>query len=794
MVAGILLRKLRRDLFERKGALCALLLIVMIGVGSFAALTATFRDLDEARDRYYAEQRVGDFTVFLKRAPLWVAPEIEGLHNVKRAKGRIDLEARILLGGDPHPIPGRVISLPAPRRAVINDVQLVCGTWFSGPRAREVILNDAFAEANGLAPGDRIRVLLLDREHDLLVTGTAMSPEFVYLIPSSGGFAPDPARFGVMYLPEPLLEEAGDLDSAVNQIVGQVHDRSPRAVRETLEQIERRFDAFGVTHTMPYFEQPSIRFLADELAGLKVSATVMPLIFLVVAALILNVLMSRLVRQQRSIIGTFKALGFGNLSIGMHFASFGVAVGLTGGVLGAAFGIWMQHALLGLYRSVYALPGIEARSHPDLLAAAVAISVLCAILGTGKGLRDALRLSPAEAMRPAMPEKGGRVLPERIPFLWRALSFRGKVILRTIFRNPFRSGVSVLASVIATALIVASIANLDALDFVISHEFERISHEDVTVVLRNPAELEAAAELATLDRVSLVEPHLSVAATLSHGSRGKRTSVLGIPSNNRLKTPLDGNGRPLKIPEAGLVLTAKLAEILSVEVGDPIRFRPLIGERREVWSPVVSIVDTYLGLNAYANLAYLSRLIGEEEAGNTLLATTVNGDVPIGLLEELNKRPAVLGIGERKRSLEQIDRTFGDSMWIMIGCLVLFAGLIAFGSVLNAALVSMNERRGEVGTLRVIGYSPAQVASIFAGESALLNLTGIALGLGVGIGLTHLLSGAYSTELYRFPVVIYPSRLLLSAGLMIGFVGLAQLIVLRLIHRLPWLEVLNVKE
>ena len=163
-------------------------------------------------------------------------------------------------------------------------------------------------------------------------------------------------------------------------------------------------------------------------------------------------------------------------------------------------------------------------------------------------------------------------------------------------------------------------------------------------------------------------------------------------------------------------------------------------------------------------------------------------------MAELRRRPAIVGLGERTRSLTQIYDTFGKTMQTQLVIMILFAGLIAFGSVLNASIVSLSERRREVGTLRVLGYTPLQVGSIFSGESYLLNGFGLLLGLGAGVGLTHLLAMAFDTELYRFPAIVFPSRVLWTVLVMFIFVTAAQWVVHRMIRALPWLEVLSVKE
>jgi len=520
----------------------------------------------------------------------------------------------------------------------------------------------------------------------------------------------------------------------------------------------------------------------------------MPTTFLVVAALVLNVLIGRLVAQQRTVIGTLKALGYSSGSVTRHYLAYGAVIGSAGGVAGLLLGWGIQVGLVMLYRQFYTLPSIEAHPYPDILFLGFSISVAVAVLGTIRGVRFAAGLAPAEAMRPPPPEKGGKVLPERIPAFWQPLPFRWKMILRAVFRNPFRSLVSALASTISTALIVMALCNVDALIYLMNYQFEKVSHEDSSVSLRDPKGRRSVAELGTLPSVSTTEPQLSVTCDVSNGPYRKRMGVTGLPPRNRLCTPLDRDGRPIVVPEAGLVLSKKLAEILHARPGDSVRLRPLIARRQEVTAPVVGTVDTFLGLSAYADIGYLSRLLGESWVANVILSDSFAGSRRATFMNALKERPSVMGIGERTRSLTQMEETFGRNMGMMISIMVLFAGLIAFGSVLNAALVSLSERQREVGTLRVLGYTPRQVSAIFSGESYLLNVAGIALGLCAGIGMAHLLSRAYNTELYRFPVVIYPSRLAISAAIMLVFITLAQFIVYRLIRKLEWLEVLKIRE
>lgn len=787
-------RKLARDLWQRKGSLITLLVIIAIGVGAYVGTASVWRDLDNARRDYYRNQRLAHFVVDLKRLPQWAVAETRALPGVSELRGRVRQSVLMELPGVQRPIPGAMVSMPQRRRPVLNDVLLRAGSWFSGSNEKEVILDHAFAEAHALRPGDRIKALLLDRQHDLLVVGIAQSPEFIYLIPPDGGFAPDPARYGVLYTSERFLQDSSDLQGAWNQLIGTLHDSSPTSVNNMLALLADRLDPFGVTLTTSMRDDPSVRYLEDELAGLEVQSRVMPMLFLGVAALVLNVLLGRLVAQQRTVIGTLRALGYGAAVVTRHYLSYGLAVGLAGGLAGIAMGWWIQAEMIAMYHDFFALPGLAQRMHLDVAITGLGISVLFALAGTWKGVRNAAGMAPADAMRPPAPERGGRILPERIPALWRRIPFSGKMVLRTVFRNPFRSLVSVLAAAISSALVFTALSMVDALDYLMRYEFERVAHQDFTVALRDPDAVSTETEVVRMPNVAFTEPQLGVVSDLSRGAYRKRTGVMGLPPGGRLYTPLGHDGQPLVIPDAGLVLTRKLAEILHAQPGDSLRLRPLIGRRVEVEAVVSGVTDNFFGLSAYADIRYLSRLLGEAQAANTVLGALQPGTTPDALLDELKKRPTIVGIGERLRAFALLEESFGETMGAMIGVMVFFSGTIAFGSVLNSALVSLSERQREVATLRTLGYRSGQVSGLFVGEGLLLNGAGVVAGLFAGVGLAHLLSLAYSTELYRFPAVILPGTLLLSALLVVLFVVAAQLILFRMVRRLDWLAVLNVKE
>ncbi len=795
MVGGVLTRKLLRDLWRRKGSLAALVVIVMIGTMIFVAYQSVYRDLYGAWSRYSSELRLCDGVIDVKRAPAWAVSSLEEMPGVERVRGRVSLSALIDLEDQVIPVAGNAISMPDSReRAALNNIRLIRGGWFSGPEADEVILDNNFAEAHGLRPGDRIKVTLLDKQHDLLVVGAATSAEFIYLIPPSGGFAPDPERYGVLYMPERFLQRSGDLEGAWNQVLVKSTNARTRDIENLLTTIEHRLDPYGVSNSGLMLEQASVKFLLDEMNGVETAAKIMPVIFLGVAALILNVIMSRLVAQERIVIGTLRALGYSRGAVFRHYLAFGGFVGLMGGVLGVLLGMQAESGLTAVYGTMFTMPYIAPHFYPGVMGIGLVIGIVFSLLGSLKGVRNAMRLEPAEAMRPPPPERGGKVLPERIPALWRLLPFRWKMIMRAVFRNPFRSGVTIFAGMISTAMILATVTMTDALDYLMEYQFDKMNHHDISVSLRDAEGDDIMTEITRLPGTAYAEQQLAVPCDLRRGGVSKRTAVTGLTQAHRLTTPLDKDGKPIRIPEQGLLLTKKLAEILDVQPGDTLHLRPLIGERREIEAPVVATYQTYMGLSAYADIGYLSRLLGEESAANTMLLRQQPGSDMEPFYAAIAKRPAVVGFAERERALNQVEEEFGQMMNVSLFIMVFIAGCVAFGSVFNSALVSLSERQREVGTLRVLGYTPLHVAEIFSGESFMLNFIGIVFGMGLGVALAYGLSVAYNTELYRFPTVVYPQRVVEAALIMAFFITAAQLVILRMIRKLDWLEVLKVKE
>ncbi|HXT57411.1 MAG TPA: FtsX-like permease family protein, partial [Pirellulales bacterium] len=320
-------RKLLRELRASGGLLIAITSIMAVGVGCYVALGFAFQNLSIAKREYYAECRMADFAVEVKKAPLAELAPLEKIPGVVEIRPRIQFFATVDLPRVAEPLNGIVLSLPDRREPTINDIVLRRGGYFTDTRDNEVILNDAFARRQGLHPGQWVHLLLNNRRQELFVVGTAVSSEFTYLV-GPGAITPDPEHLGVFYIKRSFAEDVFDFDGAANQVLGRLAPNLRDRPEEVLRRAELLLAPYGVFTTVPLSEQPSNRFLTNEIQGLEAFGVINPAVFLSVAALVLNVLMTRLTEQQRVVVGTLKALGYLDRQVFAHFLKFGLCIGL----------------------------------------------------------------------------------------------------------------------------------------------------------------------------------------------------------------------------------------------------------------------------------------------------------------------------------------------------------------------------------------------------------------------------------------------------------------------------------
>jgi putative ABC transport system permease protein len=774
--------------------LLAIILIITAGNTCFVALLSSYFNLLGARENYYANYGMGDFWVELKKCPSSEMDRIlKDFPDILTARQRLVFPARVDIPGSTEPVSGMVLSLPPDQESPVNDIIIRRGSAFTYELRNQVICSEKFARSRGINPGDTLTLITGGVRKELVVTGTADSPEFVYLA-SPGSLMEDTKNYGVFYIKQDFAEDLYNFEGACNNLVGILSPEGKKHTPALLRKLSERLTPYGVYTAYPRKEQFSALLLDSEIQGLRSMSVVLPLVFLGISALILNVLMTRMAEQQRTTAGTLKALGYSNRGLLPHYLGFGIFPGVIGGLLGS---LLSSQGLTLIYRNYFTFPRLSAGLYPGVFMAALALSALFAALGTLRGLYAILRLSPAEAMRFPAPRGGKTLFLEKVLALVISLGAPWKMVLRSIFRQPLRSLIALLSSSLGAAILLLAFGFVDSMESMMSFQFEKVLRSDYRITFKNPLSGEALQDLSRLPGVLRGEPLFSVGGTFIHGHLRKRGSITGILPQGDLVVPRNRKGEAVPLPSEGLLITERMAQQLRIAPGDYLRFLPLRGEQKEQILPVASVIYSTLGLGVYAPLEYLQKIMREEDTlseVSLILEPRSSPEIRRNFLKALEERPEIESIANTLREKQLLQEQFDGSLRGTAVVMILFAGIIFFGSILNGALISLEERKREIATLKVLGYTDPAIGSLFLREILLTNLSGTVLGIPLGyLGLLGLVK-AFENDLYAFPGVVHPLSCLGTLLLALLFVLLSYGVLYRSLRRLPWQDALNVKE
>lgn len=784
-------RKLFRDLWHLRGQVLAIAAVIMGGVATLVMSLSTYDSLATTRDRFYAEYRFAEVFVNLKRAPEPVAERLAAIPGVEQLETRVKAGVKLEVAGFSDPITGQLLSLPDVGEPRLNGLHLKRGRSVQPWSTDEVVLSDTFADAHGFQPGDRLAAIIHGKRKQLTVVGVAVSPEYVYQI-APGAMFPDFKRYGVLWMGRSALAAAFDMEGAFN------HASLTLAPGARLEDVIDRVDAvlgqYGGTGAYGRRDQFSNRFLDEEMKQLQTMATIFPAIFLGVAAFLLNVVLGRLITLQRDQIAILRAFGYPHAAIGLHYLKLVLVMAALGVAAGIALGAWFGQGLAHVYReTTFRFPYLDYQLSPGVIAVAFLAGAMAAVGGTVFSVARAMRLSPAEGMRPETPEVYRATLVERVG-LARRFSAPTRMILRHVERRPLKALLTVLGIACAGALMMVGNYQKGAIDFMVDVQFRQAAREDLGVAFIEPTSGRALHELAALPGVDVVEGYRDVPAILRFGQYRHRGAIFGIPPAGALHRSLDRNLAPVAVPPGGVVLTDYLAnEILHVKPGDFLTVEVLEGNRPVRQVPVLGITRQFLGVSAYMQQASLNELLREgDTVSGAYLALEPGREDEV--YARLHERPRVLGMVANRAAIQSFYATIGEFILFYNLVATLLAGAIGFGVVYNAARISLSERGRELASLRVLGFTRGEIAYILLGELALLTLVAIPVGFAVGVGLVGILVAAFQNELYRLPLLLTPQNFAMGASVILASAVASGLLLWRRLGRLDLVAVLKTRE
>ncbi|HEY5618553.1 MAG TPA: FtsX-like permease family protein [Vicinamibacterales bacterium] len=785
----VLDRKLVRDLWAMKGQAFAIAIVICAGVTMYVTYLSNFDSLQRTRAAYYEEARFADIFASLTRAPSWLEERIAAVPGVAVVDTRVVADAALDVPGMAEPAVGRLISLPGNEAPRLNGVYLRRGRWIDPSRTDEVLASEMFCEEHGLNPGDTVSIVINGRWRRLIIAGVVLSPEYVYAI-RPGEMIPDSRRFGIFWMDRRALASAFNMEGGFNDVAVTLVPGA--STTETIAELDRLLEPYGGRGAVSRSLQASAWTLENELAQLETFGFLVPLIFFGVAAFVLHVALTRALALQRVQIAALKALGYSNAAIAWHYIKWALVIASVGASAGVVAGAWLGAKLIGLYNEFFRFPILSYHLSAGVAAESVAASLVVAALGAQSAVRRAVRVPPAEAMRPVAPARYRTSVLERLSLRLRP-TLATRMVLRNLERQPARALMSTIGIALAVAVLLVGLSFIDVMDALIDQQFTRVMRQDATLAFVEPRARRVMYDVRHLPGVLDTEPMRIVPARLRAGTRARTLAITGIPETPHLNRVVDRAGTSIAMPPYGLVLSRVLGERLSVQPGDDVQVEVLEGRRAVQQVPVAMLVDDTLGLQAYMRLQDLARLLREDETVSAV-AVTIDPAMRDRFYAEVKVMPAIAGVSLREATLQNFRDTMAENMNLQIFINVMFAAVIAFGVVYNSARVSLSERSRELASLRVLGFTRAEISLILLGELAVLTLAALPLGAAIGYFLGQFILAGLSNEVYRLSFVVAPATVAWTWLIVIAAAVLSSLVVRRRLDRLDLVAVLKVQE
>jgi putative ABC transport system permease protein len=782
-------RKLLRDLSQMKGQALAIMVVIAAGVATFVNSRTMLHSLELTRATFYERYRFADVFASVKRAPDAMIERLAEIPGVAQVETRIVEIVTLDVPGLDEPAVGKLISLPVTRPPRLNQLYLRRGRQLEVGRDDEVLASESFMNANELDVGDSIVAIINGRWKKLRIVGVAFSPEYVFQI-KPGDMLPDPEHFGILWMEHEALSTAYDMEGAFNDIAISLSHGASEG--EVIHRVDLLMEPYGSLGAYPRKDQLSHLLLESDIQGLRSAGLIAPTIFLCVAAFLLNVVMTRLTSLQREQIAALKAFGYTNLQIAWHYMKFVLLITIAGGLIGTLGGMWLAHDFTKLFLRVYQYPELVFRVRPNVVASAVLVAGGACLAGAFGAILMAVRLPPAEAMRPEPPARYRPTILERIG-LGRFVPNVARMVLRQLERHPIKTSFSILAISMSVGIVVVGNFMRNSIDKVIETQFYDVQRFDLSLATVEPVSPDAVNELASLPGVYLVEPRRTVAARLRARHRSRRVGIVGLLPNSTLMRLKAKTGELVTLPPEGLIISKKLAEVLGVNAGDTLRVEVLEDKRPIADVPIIDLLDDISGLNAYMDLDALNRLMRDGPRINWAMLTTDPRQLP-AIYRELKETPQVASVTIRQASIESFRNTVAQNMNHMRVINLFFAVIIALGVVYNGARISLSERSRELATLRVIGFTRREISTILLGEIGTITLLGIPFGLVLGYWFAWILTLFFDQEVFRFPFVIARSTYGLAAATVLAASIVSALIVRRKLDHLDLIAVLKSKE
>ena len=821
-------KDIRRTIFRNKKRFCSILIITALGVMMLSGLKAACDDLGYSADQFYDAQQVFDIqivsTMGLDEDDLAALRKADGIEraegvyretvytSVKGSSQNTDVQT---LGGQlntPYLLKGR---LPE------NEKEIAVSKTYADDSEKTIGDTIQFHESSQIKSTYTISAIVQDPSDLNNKDGAASfrsisASRYVCFIREDGISIPaytaayvqvkgsrDMASYSDEY--EALIKRTKEtLEQDVKQ---QQEDRRYDELVEQMKlaayaidpQAAAYVDTSSIEHPKWYIQDrsslSSYSNIESDAASIEAVGTAFPIVFFTVAILIALTTITRMVEEERLLIGTYKALGFRNIEIMKKYLLYAGSACLLGGIIGDIGGfLLLPKFVFSIFQTLYLLPNYSLQFDAWYGIGGIALFTGGILIAVWIAVHGELKHMPAILMRPKAPRTGARVLLERIRPLWRNLTFLNKVTARNLFRYKKRMLMTVFGIMGCSALVLCAMAINDSVSALIPRQYEHIYRYDLMVMTDDEHVYQS---LSRDDEVSECLALLVDNATIkSSGNKEERVQLMVFPEQADVASYLsleDLNGDPVTLEMGDVYVTQNASQVLDFSLKDTIRVQNSDFKEKRV--KVTGIVQNYLGNTIYMSKNTYKTLFGSYE-DNAVLAN-FRGDISKqqkdSYVQKLEDREGVLSVVSTSSMQDAFETSF-SLITSVVYLILAMAAALAFVVLFTLSTTNISERVRELATIKVLGFYDKEVHSYVNKETLLLTFLGILAGLPAGTILAQSLTYVLNMPSIHFAVTIRPISYLYTVILSFGFAVIVNLITNRVLNHIDMVESLKSME
>ena len=754
----MLLKKAMRAIWSNKRSYLACIFLISIGVLMFTALNTAGESLAASADRFYSDYRLSDIFAKVDGIPISYMERFTEIEGLEAAEARYVLDVQAEVPNADETVTLRLFAFDMVE-ASLNRLLVEGSAWSDD---NDILLNPAFYAAGGLEIGDEITVIHRGQTTTFTVCGTALSPENIYVTKSAADMLPDNVGFGVGYVSADVMISLADTAGRGNDLVFKLAEGySYSDVKIPLEDM---LAPFGLKELIEKKDQLSYSFVDLELTSILSMASSLPVVFILIAAVVLYLMMKRVIEQERTQIGVLRAFGYSRTQIMAHYMSYGAVTGIAGGLAGCVMGYYMAEFYFRMFMEYFQMPAISGSFNPRYYAVGFLLAVFGGLLGSFMGALKSLRLIPAEAMRPESPPPIKFDPVSRIKVFRYILTSRGSMALRSIARNRARSVFVIVGVMFSFGLITMSGSFNRLVDKMMYSQYTLIQRYGVKLPLNTPLPYDLAVESAyALEAVTLAEGILEMPVELKHRHLREGSLLTGVKADSALYKVCDTNKMIVYPPrEDSLIITNGIANKLAVSAGDTVYVSsPLLDE--DVPILISRVIEQNMGSGCYMEIGALSELLELPVIASSIVLNT--DDLPY-LKDQMKNSLNIATVEDKDGTLKKLQDMMGiySSVYVI---LQVMSALVGFAIIYNTSTISLSERKREYATLRVIGLTVDEVAGLMNFEYWVLGAAGMLVGIPFALYLNAAMNAMMDTTVFSMasslPLPAYLTRMVGSA-------------------------------